>query len=455
MTDSTRSLMPRPEVPAPLVWPFPQPEVYTLANGLTVWAHDLPGQHVVAADVVLDLPLHLEPRDREGVALLCARVADEGTHEHPGSEITEALELQGAAYSAHVSHDATLLSLDVPDTRLSEALPLFAEIVRRPAFDPADVARHVALRLSEIEHQAANPSSAAGVVRRRVQFAESDRHHRAAGGEADTVAELTASDLMGFHDEFWRPNRSILVIAGELPADLRGRLEAAFGDWTPRGAAERHLAPQWVAPASGDRPVVHLSDHPDAVQAEVRICGRASDRGNPDLPVLQVAADALGGSFLSRLNSVLREELGYTYGAHLAISPMRVEGTWSASWSCRTDVTADALVQGLAILRLESDLTVEEVDDAVNHLVGIAPLRFDTAGGIAQQSRALAAAGVDSDYVNRHFRAIASADAATASRLVRQTVDPDDAHIVVVGAASDLRDPLRAAGFTVVDTPLT
>lgn len=445
----TPAALPRPGVPMPEVWPFPLPEPFRLGNGLEVWAYHLPGQHVVAADLVLDLPLHLEPRDREGVALLCARLADEGTHAHPGSSISAALELQGAAYSAHVGHEATLLSLDVPDTRLAAAWPLFAEIIRTPAFADADVARHVALRLSELDHVRANPGALAGVLRRRVQYLPSDRHHRASGGERDTVQQITRDDLVRFHDTFWRPNRAVLVVAGDLPGDLHQQLEASFGDWQPAGEPVAHLAPQWTPEESGR--VVHLADHPEAVQAEVRLVGPAPDRTHPELPVLQVGSDALGGSFGSRLNAVLREDLGYTYGAHLSVTPHRMGGAWSASWSSRTEVTPDALVQALRILALDEPLTDGEVADAVSHLVGIAPLRFDTAGGIAQQARALAAAGVDPDHVNRHFRGVAAADAGRATELLREVVRPDTARIVVVGAAEQLRGPLTEAGITVVD----
>lgn len=448
-TTGPAAALPRPTVPAPEVWPFPLPEQFQLANGLQVWAYHLPGQHVVAADLVLDLPLHLEPRDREGVALLCARLADEGTHQHPGSAISAALELQGAAYSAHVGHEATMLSLDVPDTRLGAAWPLFAEIIRTPQFADADVARHVDLRLSELDHVRANPGAMAGVLRRRVQYVPDDRHHRASGGERDTVQAITRDDLVGFHGTFWRPNRATLVVAGDLPADLHDQLEQAFGDWEPAGVLEPHPAPVWTPAPTGR--VVHLADHPDAVQAEVRLVGPAPDRSNADLPVLQVGSDALGGSFGSRLNAVLREDLGYTYGAHLSVTPQRSGGMWSAAWSSRTEVTPDALVQALRILALDEPLTDGELADAVSHLVGIAPLRFDTAGGIAQQARALVAAGVDADHVNRHFRAVASADAGRATTLLREVVLPERAHIVVVGAADQLRGPLAEAGFTVVD----
>ena len=440
----------RPAVPEPQVWHFPQPEVIMLANGLTLWVFHLPGQHVIAADLVIDLPLSVEPRNREGVGLLCARVADEGTLRHPGAAITEELERRGAAYSAHVWHTATVCSLDVPSTRLADALPLFAEIVLEPAYAPTDVARHVALRRSEIAHTRASAPGSAAMARRSVQFLDDSRFSRAVGGTEDSIAGITAPDLHAFHDVHWRPDRATLVIAGDLPVDVVARLEAGFGSWAPAGHAGVPAAPDWrPATTTAGRRVVHLVDRPDAVQAEIRLCGRAIDRSDPRLSSLQVAATALGGSFLSRLNSVLREELGYTYGAHLGVAPMRSGGQWTASWSCRTEVTADALAHALDILALAEPLTREEVRDAVNYLVGVAPLRYDTAGGIAEQARSLAADAQDADYPNRHFARVAATTAEDATGLVRELIRPDDCWIVVVGAAAELSPALSAAGFDV------
>ena len=444
----------RPAVPDAGLWHYPQPEIDTLPNGLRVWAFHLPGQHVIAVDLVLDVPLADEPHDREGVAMLCARVADEGTRRHPGSSITDALERRGAAYSAHVWHTATMCSLDVPSTRLVDALPLFAEIVLEPEYAPSDVARHVALRRSEIEHARASASGSATMARRTVQFRDESRFSRAAGGAEESISGITAADLHAFRDAHWLPNRAVLVIAGELPSDIVGLIEQSFGSWTPAPDGTAQPAPDWRSTTtSGGRRMVHLVDRPDAVQAEVRICGRAIDRSDPRLPALQVASTAVGGSFLSRLNAVLREQLGYTYGAHLSVAPLRAGGQWTASWSSRTEVTADALTHALDILALAEPLTPEEVHDAVNYLIGVAPLRYDTAGGIAEQARALAADGQDPDYPNRHFGRIAATTADAATALIRELVRPDDCWIVVIGAAAELAPALEAAGFGVL--PLT
>ena len=63
---SRQSLPPGP-------WSFPIAQRSQLSNGVEVITFALPGQHVIAAHLIMDLPLSAEDREREGVATICAR----------------------------------------------------------------------------------------------------------------------------------------------------------------------------------------------------------------------------------------------------------------------------------------------------------------------------------------------------------------------------------------------
>ena len=62
--------LPRPELAPPGVWSFPTPTRTRLDNGIETVVFRLPGQHVVSANLVLDIPLNAEDRDREGIATI-------------------------------------------------------------------------------------------------------------------------------------------------------------------------------------------------------------------------------------------------------------------------------------------------------------------------------------------------------------------------------------------------
>lgn len=441
-----RTLHPRPSVPDPQPWAFPLSRRLRLANGMQVLLLDLPGQHLATVQLVLDLPLTAEPADQEGIASLLLRSCDEGTRAHPGSLLQELVEGAGATIDGYTEADATSCVLTVPTTRLGQALPLLAEVFAAPELASTDVDRQRELRLAEIDRTLADPNGLAGLAFRAAVFDASSRFSRPDGGRRACVAGLDAAQLADFHARAWCASRATLILAGELPPDTAEVVQRVFGA-LPAGTGCQTL--QRLEPVAAPTPRLLLLDRPGAVQAVLRIGQVGPDRTHPDWPVLQVAADAIGGSFGSRLNHRLREELGYTYGVHAGFAPLRRAGTFSLTTSCRTEVAVDACQQALDLLDLTAaPLGRQEVHEAVNHLIGVAPLRCEAASGVARQAAALTSAGLSTEWLADYHRRIRECTPDQAGEAFSRHVQPAAMSIVLVGAAAALEPGLRAAGHT-------
>ena len=439
------TVLPQPPIAPPGPWSFPVPERARISNGIEVHVYRLPGQHVIAAHLVLDVPLAAEPRQAEGVAAVCARTLDEGTLSHAGEEFAELLETEGAGFDIDVSLSGLQAILDVPSTRLEAAFALFAEAVREPALAADDVNRHVQLRLAEIEQARANSTQTANTAFRRAVFSEQTRASRMNGGEPETVAAVTPEAVRQFHRELMGPERATLVLAGDFGAD------------DPVGLAERCLG-SWQVP--GQQPITHqpaqpgprrvlLVDRPGAVQADLRLGAFGVDRTDPRWADLTVAGYAVGGAFLSRLNKVLREERGYTYGVRLGFTPLRSGGWFAVQGSFRTDVLVDAVREARDLLDVtDRPIDAAEVDDAVSFYSGLSPLRYATADAIADQAATEVLAGLEPGYIDRSLADLRAVTPESATAAYASLVDLDALSLVVVGHADALADPLRAAGFT-------
>lgn len=436
--------MNRPIVGPPPAWEFPTPRSVTLGNGLRVLVFDRPGQHLIDATLVLDLPLAAERADLEGVSAILQRCLDEGTQTHPGTDFADELEGCGAVLTGGSSHSATHVSLEVPSTRFAAALPLFAEAVRQPQLADDDVRRHVDLRLAEIAQQEAHPSHRGAIAFRSAVIAASFRASRPTAGTAASVARITAADIRAHHDAHYGPGRGTLVLAGDFGTDPLPAVSDALGGWQRDTAAVDHEIPAAAEPRA------LLIHRPGAVQADVRLGGFGLDRRHPDYAALRLGGFVLGGGFLSRLNRVLREERGYTYGIQLANTPARSGGLLAMHASFRTEVAVAAIAEASELLRVDGDrgITPAELADAVNFLVGIAPLRCATASGISDQVAALIEAGLGADYVNAHTAALLRVTAEEATAAVARHLGADGLSLVVVGDADVLAEPLRAAGLS-------
>lgn len=437
--------MTRPGVTAPQPWAFPAPVRATLDNGLRILAFDRPGQHLLNATLVLDQPLAAEPRALEGVSSMVLRTLDEGTGPHPGTDFADSLESCGGVLHGGTSQAGTQISLEVPVTRVADALPLLGEAVAVPELGDADVRRQVELRLAEIAQQRAHPVHRGGQAFRAAVIEPRFRASRSAAGEAATVEAIGPDDVRAAHRRGYRPDLATLVIAGDLPAGMVSTVADAFGGWTP-GPSDpaRHETPK------GSRPSCRLIHRPGAVQADVRLGTFGVDRGHPDWPALRLGSWVLGGGFLSRLNRVLREERGYTYGVQLANTPARSGGLASMHASFRTDVTAAAIAEAreLLVTTGERAITAPELADAVNFLVGVAPLRCATAAGIVDQASALVEVGLEPEFVNAHTAELLRVTPEQATDAIQRLLPLEELTLVVVGDADALADPLREQGYT-------
>jgi predicted Zn-dependent peptidase len=438
---------PRPGIAEPRPWSFPTPDRTTLDNGLEVISYRLPGQHVISASLVLDVPLAAEPRELEGVAAITCRTLDEGTAEHSTDEFAELLETAGAGFGIDVSSDGLQLILDVPSRRLDAALALFAEAVTTPALAAPDIDRQVQLRLAEIGQARANPSQAAAIAFRRTVFAEDSRYARMNDGEPETVSAVTAEAARRFHHDHFGPHGAKLILAGELPADVESFAGKHFSSWRN----EQQSVVDHEPPQPGARRAV-IAHRPGAVQADLQLGGFGIDRADPRWPDISVASYIMGGAFLSRLNGVLREQLGYTYGVRMGFQPLRAGGTFAVSGSFRTEVIGDALERVRALLSIsEQPFTEQEVRDAVTYFTGVSPLRYATADGVVDQAAIQALALLPDDYLDQRLAKLREVTAESAAAAYRSLVDPDQLTLAIAGDADKITEPLKAAGFADIE----
>ena len=424
-------------------WAFPTPSHDRLGNGISTVTYHLPGQHVVSAHLVLDLPLNAEQRELEGVATVCARVLDEGSRRHPGEEFAELMETEGAGFGIDLTLAGTQVVLDVPASRLDRALELFAEAVTEPALAEEDVRRHVTLRLAEIEQAQANSAQSATHAFRAAVFDADSRAARMNGGEAETVAAVTPQAVRDFHRRYVGPAGATLVLAGDFGEDPVALAERHLGGW----ANDQQQRTAYLAPAPGPRTQVVL-DRPGAVQADVRLGGYAVDRLDPRWADITVASYAMGGAFLSRLNAVLREDKGYTYGVRMQFAPLRSAGSFAVQGSFRTEVVAEALAIATDLLDISArPITAEEVREAVTYFVGVSPLRYATADGVADQAGTQLLARLPENYVDLSLTALGQVTPESATAAYASLVRADALSLVVVGDAAVIAEPLRGAGF--------
>ncbi|GAB2801280.1 pitrilysin family protein [Streptomyces chlorus] len=449
---ATMDFHPQPQAGEARPWAFPAPERTALGNGLTVLRCHRPGQQIVAVEVLLDAPLEAEPAGLDGVATITARAFSEGTDKHSAEEFAAELERCGATLDAYADHPGIRLSLEVPASRLTKGLGLLADALRAPAFADSEIERLVRNRLDEIPHELANPSRRAAKELSKELFPATSRMSRPRQGTEETVAGIDSTAVRAFHEKHVRPATATAVVVGDLTGtDLDELLGDTLGVWTGSSAQPRPVPPV----TADDSGRVVIVDRPGAVQTQLLIGRVGADRHDRVWAAQVLGTYCLGGTLTSRLDRVLREEKGYTYGVRSFGQVLRSapDGTGASllaiSGSVDTPNTGPALQDLWTVLRTlaAEGLTDAERDVAVQNLVGVAPLRYETAAAVAGTLADQVEQHLPDDYQAELYRRLAATGTVEATAAVVNAFPVDRLVTVLVGDAAKIKEPVEALGI--------
>ena len=450
----TMDFYPMPAAGQVRPWAFPSPDRGTLPAGLRFLHCHRPGQQLVAVEICLDAPLDAEPAGLDGIAAIMVRALSQGAGPYSAEEFAAELERCGATLQAGADFLGARLSLEVPASRLHRALRLLTYALAEPAFAATEVDRLVRNRLDAIPIELANPGMRAAIQLAHELFPDAARISRPRQGTAETVARIDAAAVRAFYEAKLRPATATAVIVGDLTGvDLDAVLADTLGGWTAEAGAPALIPP--VTAADDGRVVI--VDRPGSVQTQLLIGRLGPDRHDLEWPALVLGTYCLGGTLTSRLDRVLREEKGYTYGVRAATqvlhSPAPDEGTGASllaiSGSVDTASTSPALDDLRTVLRTlaAGGLTDAERDMAVQNLVLVAPLRYETAAPVAGTLADQVQQHLPDDYQANFYVRLAETSTTEATAAAVTAFPEDRLVTILVGDAAQIREPVEDLGI--------
>ena len=441
--------------PAPrLVMPAVQRA--SLPNGLTlqvVEMHELP---LVQATLQIDGGARLDG-DRPGLATFVAGMLDEGAGGRDAFQLAAQLEFLGASLGTGASWDVFSLSLRAPRRTFGQAMTILADELLRPTFSSADVQRQRDLRLAALLQARDRPASVASDVFGYKVFPAGHPYHNPISGDSASTVGLDSAMVRDFWNRAADPSRATLVMTGDITlAEAKQLAEKALGAWK-RPAKPVPLAPATaVATPAAQATHVYLVDKPDAAQSVIRIGAPGVDRRSPDYPAITLMNTILGGSFSSRLNDILREQKGFTYGAGSDFDWSPIPGPFVASAAVRTNVTDSSLAIFFSeFKRIRSAPPTDAEMTRARSFVVLGTLGdFETTRQVAGGLGALDVFGLPLSTIPADIEKIQRLSAADVQRAAEKYLDPAHLVVVVVGDIAKIRPGIEALGLgpvTVVD----
>ncbi len=430
--DRTRLPVPGDERP----FAFPRAVKRRLDNGLRLWSIERRGLPLVSLVLVVPAGSAADPPDAPGLAALTADMLDEGSGVRSAVEIHEALSRLGAELDTAIGPDAVELSLTVLDRFVPDALELLSDIVARPRLAEADLERVRALRAHRLQQLRSVPAACAEAVFLRAVFGDHAYGHWPSGSSA-AVSAINRQDVAAFHAAHYDPARATLAAVGAAPADALARaVEQTLGSW--RAGAVESRAPSAVPPphpGTGAARVL-VVDRPGSPQTELRVGHVGAARKDAAYYALVMLNAVLGGHFMSRLNSNLRERRGFTYGVRSSFDFRVAPGPFAVQTGVQTAATGQAaaeILEEMDALRGARPADERELALAAATLTNGYPMSFETIGQVARGLGQLALFDLPDDTFERFTPAIRAVGTAEVARAACAHFRPGAATVVAVG----------------------
>ena len=437
---------------------FPALQRATLKNGTRVILaerHEIP---VVQFSYQFPGGFSADQGRKPGTANFTMSLMAEGAGERGSLAFSDATDALGANVDASAGLDFSSVDLSALKENLDPSLALYADVLRAPRFDQAEIDRVKASWIAGIAQEKANPSASAMRVLPPLLYGKGHPYAIPFTGSGDeaAIASLTRDELVDFHADWLRPEAGTLIVVGDTTLkQLLPLLERHLGDWTSDGPAPTVKAATAVALPQAAR--VYLIDQPGAVQANLfagQVVPSSVDEGSTRF---DIANGVLGGDFTSRLNMNLRENKHWSYGARSSASSTVGQRPWMATAPVQIDKTGPAIEE----MRKEiaefasgaKPATEAEVARIRNIQTLSLPGAYETADAVLATIGGLVQFKRPDDYVFKRKAEIEAMTPAQVQEAARR-INPDALTWVVVGDLKQTEAAVRALKLgevTVID----
>jgi zinc protease len=432
---------------------FPPVEHAKLSNGIPVVFARRATVPTVRVSVAFDAGNAADDRAKLGTAALTTALLDEGTKTRSSLVIAQEQERLGAAVSAGNSMDRTTVGLFALKPNLDASLGLLADVVRNPAFAPAEVERLRGQMLTRIAAEKTEPMAIAQRMLPPLLYGTAHPYGIpfTGSGTESGVKAVTRADLVAFHDGWLRPDNAKIFVTGDTTlAELLPLLEKRFGDWKAPAAAKGTKLFRMDRMARPAR--IILIDKPQSPQSMI-LAGVLTAKKGTDNPVtLQSANEVLGGSTTSRLTMDLRETKGWAYGAGTALPGVKDTIPLLVYAPVQSDKTGESIIaarQDIKDFLTTKGTTKAERDQTINGQILSLPGSFETSSdllGAMMRNDLIGRADDFYETLPKIYRAMTAADF---DKAAREAINADGLIWVVVGDAKLVRPQLDAVGLPV------
>jgi zinc protease len=409
---------------------------YRFRNGLTLLIKQKRDLPVVSFHAYVNAGQTVEDGQKAGVAALVGQLLDQGVNV-PGGKTRTAEEI--AAFvdftGSQLSTSSTGVTIKTLAPHAKDMLELMRDMLLYPTFPAEKVADKKDLQLSELQGRQDAPNLVA-----RDLFMKSVYQGHPMGrpdlGTSDALQGLTRDDVRTHHRRCFRPENTIIAIAGDVDAEaLKRDVQAKFSEWRSPGDTDLPALPA----VSRQKKAERIVESRDGNQINYVVGHLSIDRNHPDYAALRVLEHIFCRStgFADRLSSKVRDEAGMAYEVWgiLTQGADKYPGPFMIYIGSAPKNKAKPLEMTLEIMDdlMQNGPTEEEIARAKNYLLRTMPFSWESTDQLAAYMVMTRRLTLGIDYAKELTRAIRAVTKEDLLRVARTHLAPEALTTVILG----------------------
>ncbi len=287
---------------------LPDIQSFALSNGVKLYTITQSGIDICKISIIWNVGKY--DVDNAWALSVMSSLILNGTDQHSSDEITDFFDFYGSKVSCGSDAHTTKFTITALNRTLPELLPMVLEVLRQSVFPQKEID-------SKIRKFYANET----IKRNTVQFQSLSlcktlifpESHPAVLCEKDIngLKNVSRDEIMALYDKVIINQRPTIFIAGNVTTKVSKLVETLFGDkHFPCEPITRNVIPFSIE----KKFEIKKLSMPDQVQSSLDIMIPTISCHSGDIHNLKFSLVVLGGYFGSRLNKVIRETKGLTYG---------------------------------------------------------------------------------------------------------------------------------------------
>ena len=283
-------------------------ERHTLDNGLRVLLAPMPQATSVTCMIMLAAGSRYETRETNGIAHFAEHMFFKGTERRPTArDIGTEVDGIGGEFNAFTGKEYTGYYVKCAAEFRDTALDVLVDMLRNSKFAADEIEREKGVIVEEMNMYYDTPRDYIGGVYEELLYGDQPLGWDIIGRK-ETIRGATRDTFLDYTGRWYKPERMIVGLGGNLGDDPVGRAEELLGDLERVETGAPPAA--HLESTNGPRVKIH---HKQSDQAHLCLGVPSYPLEHPDRYALQLVATVLGTGMSSRLFTEVRERRGLAY----------------------------------------------------------------------------------------------------------------------------------------------